>query len=269
MNKLEELKKWDKTGANFHKGVELCRKHNIRPDLVNETFRDGASKGNKRLLLQIIKKEIALLSPSGESTTVKTEQDEQKKAKQRAKLAENFGMRNRYPNIKLSEAPDFIKLMFSEALASWNETVEAHDEKLMAAETDEQRFTIMNEVMAAIEANDIAHMELRHFNDTGEILGKHSKYADFVKKGENTESEKSEGNTETENLEEGAPMSDQEKEFRAMDPTSLLMKRNNLRSQISKLKKALESDPDNSEKKAKLAELETAEKLANSILDEK
>jgi len=265
MTKLQELQKWEKSGANFHKGVELCKKHGIRPDLTNGTFTEDATRGNKRLLLQILTKEIAALTPPEAKTTAPFDNKYNlpslnKIAEMHAKLQENFGMRARYPSLNLGEAPDFIKLMFSEALATWNDAVKAHDEKLIAAETDEDRFAIMNTIMTAIEANDAAHKELRHFTDTGEILGEHSKYADFVAPSEDVVK-----NHDPEN--KANEMSDLEKEFYAIAPQALLMKRNNLRSQISKAKKSLESTPDDEILAVKLAGLEIAEKLANSILD--
>ena len=265
MNKLQELQKWESSGANFHRGVELCKKHGIRPDLTNGTFTEGAIRGNKRLLLQVLTKEIAALTPPEAETTAPFDNKYNlpslnKIAEMHAKLQENFGMRVRYPNLNLGDAPDFIKLMFSEALATWNDAVKAHDEKLIAAETDEDRFAIMTEIMTAIEANDAAHKELRHFTDTGTILGEHPKHADFVTPSEDVvENHDHEDKTNE--------MSGLEKEFRAMTPQALLLKRNNLRSQISRARKKLEATPDDESLKTKLADLETAEKLASLILD--
>ena len=250
MTKLQELQKWISSGANFHRGVELCKKYGIRPDLTNGIFTEGVTRGNKRLLLQVLTKEIAALTPSEPENAQAFCQtlrnpNTQRTDEIRIKLQENFGMRARYPNLNLGEAPDFIKLMFSEALATWNDAVKAHDEKLIAAETDEDRFAIMTAIMTAIEANDAAHKELRHFNDTGEILGKHPKHADFVAPSEDVVENHDPENKTNE-------MSDLEKEFRAMEPKALLLKRNNLRSQISKTKKSLEAAPDSESLKIKL-----------------
>lgn len=246
MTKLEELQLWEKKGSNFSRGVELCKKYNIRPDLVNGVFGQGPTKGNKRLLLQVLMKEKSALMPNA------LEKQPKDAHEVRAMLAERFSMRQRYPDIKLAVAPDFIKLMFSEALGTWDKAVYMHDENLVNAETDEERFTIMDALISEIEMNDAAHKELRHFNDTGEVLGEHPKYAEFYENedaGEDT-------------------MSELEKEFRSIDTADLMKKRNNLRTQISKARKALDAEPENADMKAKLEGLEAAEKLANDILSE-
>ena len=275
MNKLQELQKWLSTGANFTKGVYLCQKFGIRPDLVNGTFKDGATRGNKKLLLDVLKTETSKLSPAdgGQEVDISHTGEGQgvdKQAQIREKIKENFGMRARYPNINLSDAPDFIKFIFAEALATWETTVKAHDEKLMTAETDEQRRTIMEEISNAFEANDDAHKELAYFNNTGKILGEHPKYTDYeiLEGNENPPTPEGNENPPAPGGNENPLTNELEKEFRAMEPTALLQKRNNFRSQISKTKKALETNPNDDEKKTKLAELQESEKLATSILDE-
>jgi len=277
MNKLQELQKWYNTGANFHKGVELCKKHQIRPDLI-DVFQNGATQGNKKLLLQILTKEIALLpNPNSTLPSLNNPNSDEAKHTSIAKVKENFGMRAKYPELQLNESSDFIKLMFSEALATWDEIIKKHDNELFAAETDEQRFAIMQQLMETVEANDAAHKELRHYNDTGEILGKHPKFAEFAPNGK-INAEVSTQYVETEE--------EWEKEFREMDAKDLLMKRNNLRSQISKTKKAIEQNLYNLENnllppsgevptgkeidelKTKLTDLELKEQTASAILDE-
>ncbi len=97
---------------------------------------------------------------------------------QPAKPAKNhpvFSLKAMYPNLNLDAAPDQIKIMFADAIASWNRLCEAHDTELEAAETDEQRAAVMAVIVAADEENRAAHAELKHWNDTQTILGKHPK----------------------------------------------------------------------------------------------
>jgi hypothetical protein len=276
MDKLQELKKWESTSANFFKGVELCTKHKIRLDLI-DTFRDGATKGNKKLLLQILQKEIAKLSNKNDNSESETPNPHPSEGLRKVKLAaiaklnENFGMRARYPELNLNKAPDFIKLMFSEALASWDETVKLHDEELMNADTDAERLEIMERLMAAAQANDAAHNELRHYNDTKEILGKHPKYSDFSSPSERTgeASDFSGDKTDPEDTGKNNPMSDLETKLREMDKASLLQWRNNRNSKISKVKAKIQNNPNNGLFKTELQNLESERNLANAILDEK
>ncbi|WP_297095579.1 hypothetical protein [uncultured Draconibacterium sp.] len=86
-----------------------------------------------------------------------------------------FSLKTMYPNLLLDTAPDSIKIMFADVIASWNKLCEAHDTELEAATTDEERAAVMAKIVAADETNRAAHAELKHYNDTQTVLGKHPK----------------------------------------------------------------------------------------------
>lgn len=248
MTKLEELQEWNATGANYHKGVALCEKHKIRTDLTNGTFKEGAIPGNKRLLMQIILKEIQTLENSF-SLPSNNKKDVHSAVTVRAQLEENWGMKAKYPNIKLNEdTPRFIQQMFMEAMTTWGQAVKLHDEELVNPDaTDEERYAIMKKIATAYESNDAAHIELKHYNDTGEILGKHASI--------------------TQNSTKTDP-SAQEKKLRKLSTAELVNTSNSNRLQISKTKSALSKKFTN-ELNNKLTNLEETAKLLNALIMER
>ena len=181
---LKELQDWLKGNANYSQGIELYVKYGGDRGLVARTLKPkGACAANKRTLMFHIKNIIKGLEPlvtPTDSEQPKTDNNQQggnensNDGPKKVKLPEK-GMAKLYPNVKLSECPDPIKLMFAEALGTWNKLCEAHDKDLEAAETDEERLAIMEDLFIAKEDNKLAHAELKHFNDTGKILGKHPK----------------------------------------------------------------------------------------------
>lgn len=179
---LKELQNWLRGNANYDQGIELYLKYGGDRGLAARTLRPkGACAANKRTLVFHIKKIIKGLEALGVSTdddqediVTTTTDPNQANGPKKVKLPEK-GMAKLYPNVKLSECPDPIKLMFAEALGTWNKMCEAHDKELESAETDEERLAIMEDIFIAKEDNKLAHAELKHFNDTGKILGKHPK----------------------------------------------------------------------------------------------
>jgi hypothetical protein len=180
-----ELKAWIDGNANYNEGVKLFVKHGGDKGLAARTFMPkGACAANKRLLLFHIKKMIkdfeslgVQVMDSTKSQPANTNQNEgggQNGGGNKVDLPA-VGLRKLYPNIKLEECPDAIKLMFVDSLALWNTLCKAHDTELADAETDDERLEAMTKIFKAKEDNKLVHAELLHYNNTGNILGKHPK----------------------------------------------------------------------------------------------
>jgi len=184
-----ELKAWLDGNANYNQGVDLFVKHGGDKGLASRTLvPKGACAANKRLLLFKIKgmiedleaQGVQAMPPAGEQTA-----DTQNQASGQEGGGDNknlnkvdlpaVGLRKLYPNIKLEECSDAIKLMFADSLALWNKLCKAHDTELADADSDEARFDAMVKIYEAKEENKLVHAELLHFNNTGNILGKHPK----------------------------------------------------------------------------------------------
>lgn len=188
---VEELEKWLSGSSNYFIGIDLFLKYGGDKGLVARTLRPaGACAANKRLLKFKIEGLIAQFKPMAvtEATTIPELFPEQRsvskgvegalpepvEGQKRVELPQ-VGLRKLYPNINLSEAPDEIKLMFATALGNFGKEIDLHDKELSDDMTDEQRLEKLTELYATREDNKLVHAELKHFNDTGMLLGEHPK----------------------------------------------------------------------------------------------
>ncbi len=193
-----ELHQWVENNPNWDDGIILLKKHG-KENLVATHLSKGQFPANKKLMLSTIRglrdefkpqnivtvpgaDNIPLQGDGGETTGGKTNPNQSPQTPTAPHPV--FSLKAMYPNLELDTAPDFIKLMFADAIATWNRLCEAHDTELEAAENDEQRAEIMAKIIAADEENQAAHAELKHWNDTHGILGKHPKMAAITEENE-------------------------------------------------------------------------------------
>lgn len=175
---VRELENWINGQSNYFVGIDIYLKYGGDKGLVARTLRpSGACASNKRLLLYKINGLISEFKPLIVAETTNSKVVNVPDATTSVKRVElpQVGLRKLYPNINLSEAPDEIKLMFANAIASFGKMIDLHDKELNDDMTDEQRLEKLTELYEASKENKAAHAELKHFNDTGKLLGEHPK----------------------------------------------------------------------------------------------
>lgn len=186
---IQELENWLRGASNYFTGLQLFLKYGGDKGFHARVFEPkGACRANKQLLKSKIESMIADFKMLIPAETVVSESnndqaddngtagtdDETKNQSKRVELPA-VGLRKLYPNLKLEDAPDEIKLMFAEAIATFGKVVTLHDKELTDDMTDDERLAKLTELYEANEENKAAHAELKHFNDTGMLLGKHPK----------------------------------------------------------------------------------------------
>lgn len=178
---VKELESWLAGSANYNTGVELFLKYGGDKGLAARTLKPlGPVGANKRLLKFKIGNMIADFKASipatNQSVNPSTDQSLNPSDRQSQKTVDlpAVGLRKLYPNINLSEAPDEIKLMFAEAIASYGKMVTTSNE-LSDDMTEEERLAKLNELYLAREDNKAVHAELDYYNTTGKLLGEHPK----------------------------------------------------------------------------------------------
>lgn len=175
---VEELEKWLSGSSNYFTGIDLFLKYGGDKSLAARTLRPaGACAANKRLLKFKIEGLIAQFKPMVAAEAIAPDNSQPATRNTQPKTVElpQVGLRKLYPNINLSEAPDEIKLMFATALGNFGKEIDLHDKELSDDMTDEQRLEKLTELYATREDNKLVHAELKHFNDTGMLLGEHPK----------------------------------------------------------------------------------------------
>jgi hypothetical protein len=175
---VEELEAWKSGSSNYHVGIDLFLKYGGDNGLASRVLKaKGACPANKRLLKHKIEGQIAQLKllVAAEAIAPDNSQPETRNSQPKTVELAQVGLRKLYPNINLSEAPDEIKIMFANAIASFGKMIDVHDKELSDEMTDDERLAKLTELYEASEENKAAHAELKHFNDTGMLLGEHPK----------------------------------------------------------------------------------------------
>ena len=147
-----------------------------------------------------------------------------------------FKISERYPFLRLEDCPNEFKILTADAITAFHNFKDAHTklfEEVVMPEKQEltydEIYTIASQLLEDFEINREIHKELEHYATTGEILAEHDIFEGLRK----------------------------DREIAALSDIQLKQKITNLASQISKKKKAVETEKD----KAKKEELE-ASKLA-------
>ncbi|MHA7822464.1 hypothetical protein ACVVIH_06850 [Chryseobacterium arthrosphaerae] len=156
-----------------------------------------------------------------------------------------------YPFLRTKECPDQFKILVSDAITAFDTYKAAHEELfekvasvVEPALSDDEIFTIANQLIEDFEENREIHAELKHYAETGEILGEHGIFADLQL----------------------------ERKINAMSPAELSTRYGNLKTYVSRTKSKLtkNKDPEKVEGfKQEIAALENEKKLVHKKLNEK
>ena len=195
----------------FNKAIALAVESKIPPQLLNRYNKKGATKDNVEKILYelqrfhtISKVEIAKHIPAEKEVDVVADtnvpglrkaadlSDVQKdpftnvlrEMNSEAKSGLRFS--TQYPFLKEDDAPAELKAMTVDALNSFDGYKTKHSELFDAlvdvAEpklSNEEVFSIANELLEDFEENRAVHAELEHYQKNKEILGEHEVFADL------------------------------------------------------------------------------------------
>lgn len=166
---------------------------------------------------------------------------------------EKTGLRfsTEYPFLREKDCPNELKILANDAITAFHNFKNKHTELLEKVanvtepKLDEiQIFKIANELLEDFEVNREIHDELQYYKEHQDFLAEHPIFEDYKL----------------------------EKEVKAMSAEELAKTKNNLKSNISKKKKAIK-EADDEERKSKLSEdlsiLEKKQKLVDERLKEK
>lgn len=161
------------------------------------------------------------------------------------KEKEGFKLFSQYPFLREKSCPNELKVLVSDSITAFHSYREKHEELFKMFEekneSKEKIYAIASELLNDFELNRSIHKELQHYRDNGEILGEHRALLEFKL----------------------------QKEVDAMTGDVLAKAKNNLKSNISKKKKALAS-AQSEEQKIKIQEalqyLEKKQALVNEKL---
>ena len=163
---------WLLGGADPEVGLRLFMDH-CNPSLV--TARIISREPSKHL--QVVR--TALLKASGlsfdfrpsislEAKTVQSGSDNSNRPK----------LRNQWPFLAEPTCPPELKLLVSDKITAYNECVREYGNLTAAVSPEEQLKSVRNLVESFISNHEI-FKELKHYSDTGKVLGKHQIFQQY------------------------------------------------------------------------------------------
>lgn len=168
-----------------------------------------------------------------------------------AKAKDGLKLYGQYPFLRTKECPNEFKILVSDALTAFDSYKAAHEELFEKVAsvvdpvlTNDEIFTIANQLLEDFELNREIHEELKHYAEHNEILGEHEIFADLKL----------------------------ERSISAMTPAELSNRFNNLKSYVSRTKGKItkNKDPQKTEElKKELAGYEKEKTLVQQKLNEK
>lgn len=157
----------------------------------------------------------------------------------------------KYEFLRSKDCPNEFKILTADAITAFENYKTGHKElfdKVAALAdpvlTDYEIFAVACQVLEDFELNHEIHAELQHYQDTGEILGKHSIFADLML----------------------------ERELEALTPAALAKKHTNYKTYVSKASTALDANKDSEKVEELQADLDKKTKvrdLVKKLLDKK
>lgn len=233
----QEILNWLKYDRTFLAGMNLLSRYSKARGLMASLNRQGESEYNNQLLRENLGSLIGLTvqdvkaicdqpvkkyqQEKPQETPVVVVDEPQFKTKEElianipeiAKKA--IRLRDEFPFLKEKDCPNELKVLVSDMLSAYDAMKKAH-ESLFTAETEEELLQAAKETVENYLENRAIWDELNHYKENKQILGAH-------------------------------PLFEEINTFKALASSTaaeLAKKKGNVRSQITRLKKAIESKKD-------------------------
>lgn len=252
---MEDLKQWlDNPTRDYYVGVKLYEKYGDDLRLKIRVFPSGPMISNQKILQYELQKVY-----DGSAKNVKNKAPESKpiqavaeekpadqteeKPQTRVPIPESTEgfLRKEFPKIQFGSLPNELKILVVDRIALYHAANAAREAKFEAI-SDEERLKLNTEEIQSRIKNDEIWAELNHYQETGEILGKHPLFERY------RFAEKLKGLTKE----------------------SLIKMKKNFPPSVSKVKKAIREAGDNAElvlkKNALLEKYEWQEKEVDRML---
>lgn len=154
-------------------------------------------------------------------------------------VKKSIKLREQFPFLSQDDCPDAFKILTADLGTTYDKYQKAHED-LFKDHPDNALAEAISDVVVPYKENKLIWAELEHYQKTGEPLGKHPIFKELARK----------------------------EELRNMDGASLAKVQGNLKSNISKTKKAIKEAGNKAEPKLKekLADFETELKFVTKLL---